>query len=382
MSFILKALQKSQLERERRSPETSPVRLEFGAARSEKRAWWPWALVPAVLANLALAGYLLWPASEVEVARQTGPTPDLTAAPKLPEPPQPAETPVPAVGTPAPEPETSQDLQAAPASAAAPLQAEEAPARPSEASRPSGETSAPDRVAALPLPEPSRPSQPLAEQPLPNPAVPSPARPTDPGVDPGDDPGPAPDAVRAAAPGESPGENLVAQRVADSPSAPLPRRKPALPPPPLPDPAAPPPLDPRVVEELAWVVEDLARMAIPAVPSETAAAGGTPPDGPKEPEADPAGVTHLTLRSSVPSLRDLPPAFRDSLPALWISIHVYNTNPRARMVRINRRKLREGERTESGLQVDEITPTGLIVTYKDTQFSMPISDTQFGMPIQ
>ncbi len=124
------------------------------------------------------------------------------------------------------------------------------------------------------------------------------------------------------------------------------------------------------------------KAAVPAAPPKAAAVGGTPPNDPKQSEADPAGVTQLTLRSSVPRLRDLPPTFRDSLPAMWISIHVYNTNPHARMVRINRWKLREGERTESGLQIDEITPTGLIVTYKDIQFSMSIKDTRFRMPIQ
>lgn len=362
MSFILKALKKSQLERELQSPETPPVRLEFDAEPSEKRVWWPWALVPVVLANLALAGYLLWPAPEVEVARLAGPTPGLAEVPKLPEPPQPAVTPAPAMATPAPAP---------------PSPAEAAPAPPSVASSPSASASAPDRVAALPLPEPSTPSQPLAEPPSPNPVVSAPvsetARPVDPGpkpepkleADPGGDPGPAPDAVRAAAPRENPKENLAAQQVADSPAALLPRRKPASPPSPSPDPVAPPAREPQVVEELP-------RKAVPADRPAMAAVGGTPPQDPKEPETDPTQPTRPTITPRVPSLRELPRAFRESLPEVRITVHVYDPDPRARMVRINRRKLREGQRTKSGLQVDEITPTGLIVTYKNTQFSMPI----------
>ncbi len=377
MSFILKALKKSQLERELQSPETPPVRLEFDAEPSEKRVWWPWALAPVVLANLALAGYLLWPAPEVEVARLAGPTPGLAEAPKLPEPPQPAVTPAPAMVTPAPAPpppaEPSPQLQTAPASAAAPLQAEAAPAPPSVASSPSGGASAPDRVAALPLPEPSTPSQPLAEPPSPNLVVSSPVSETARPVDPGGDLGPAPDAVRAAAPKENPREspggkleeNLAAQQVADSPPALLPRRKPASPPSPAPDPVAPPAREPQVVEELP-------RKAVPIDRPAMAAVGGTPPLDPKEPESAPTKRTRLTITPRVPSLRELPRAFRESLPEVRITIHVYDPDPRARMVRINRRKLREGQRTKNGIQIDEITPTGLIVTYKNTQFRMPI----------
>jgi general secretion pathway protein B len=103
-----------------------------------------------------------------------------------------------------------------------------------------------------------------------------------------------------------------------------------------------------------------------------AAVGGTPPHDPKEPETAPTKPTRLTITPRVPSLRELPRAFRESLPEVRITVHVYDPDPRARMVRINRRKLREGQRTKSGLQVDEITPTGLIVTYKNTQFRMPI----------
>lgn len=71
---------------------------------------------------------------------------------------------------------------------------------------------------------------------------------------------------------------------------------------------------------------------------------------------------------------ELPPAIRQEIPAMSISVHAYSARPRDRMVGINDRLLREGGTLPPGLTVDEITPEGMVFSYKGYRFKRGLSE--------
>lgn len=53
---------------------------------------------------------------------------------------------------------------------------------------------------------------------------------------------------------------------------------------------------------------------------------------------------------------------------MTISVHAYSGNPGKRLVGINNRILREGEYVVPGLKLEQITPDGMIFSYKGYSF--------------
>ena len=51
-----------------------------------------------------------------------------------------------------------------------------------------------------------------------------------------------------------------------------------------------------------------------------------------------------------------------------ISVHAYSSKPADRIVGINDRLLREGGTVPPGLTLDEITPDGMVFSYKGYRF--------------
>ena len=51
-----------------------------------------------------------------------------------------------------------------------------------------------------------------------------------------------------------------------------------------------------------------------------------------------------------------------------ISVHAYSPRPSDRMVRINDRLLREGGNLPPGLTLEQITPDGMVFSYKGYRF--------------
>ena len=104
------------------------------------------------------------------------------------------------------------------------------------------------------------------------------------------------------------------------------------------------------------------------VPSATATAPanmGLPPTPDKPPVAGPADA--LPQRTLV-TFAELPVSIQQEIPKLSILFHLYSGNPKDRLVGINDRMLREGDSVEPGLGLEQITPDGMILTYKGYRF--------------
>jgi general secretion pathway protein B len=67
-------------------------------------------------------------------------------------------------------------------------------------------------------------------------------------------------------------------------------------------------------------------------------------------------------------LAELPLQVQQEIPAMTIPLHAYSSKPRDRLVSINDRMLREGESLTPGLRLEQITPDGLIFSYKGYRF--------------
>ena len=70
----------------------------------------------------------------------------------------------------------------------------------------------------------------------------------------------------------------------------------------------------------------------------------------------------------VVALSDLPVSVQQEMPRLAISAHAYSSVPRERLVGIEDRVLREGDEAAPGLVLEQITPDGMIMTYKGYRF--------------
>jgi general secretion pathway protein B len=67
-------------------------------------------------------------------------------------------------------------------------------------------------------------------------------------------------------------------------------------------------------------------------------------------------------------LSQLPSEIKKELPDISISGHIYSNNIRSRLATINGHIVREGEDVVRGLKVDEITMTGVILSYQGFRF--------------
>jgi general secretion pathway protein B len=164
-----------------------------------------------------------------------------------------------------------------------------------------------------------------------------------------------------------------APAVQASPS-PAPASVPAAPPEALPAPTAPLQATPAAAivatppNPGAPARPALATPATPGpAPQESAAAASKPP-----PAADPVPATSkataVAEQKPIPKA-ELPPAIRQELPKLSVSIHAYSSKPAKRVVSVNDQLLYEGDTLAPGLILEQITPDGMIFSYKGFRFS-------------
>lgn len=108
----------------------------------------------------------------------------------------------------------------------------------------------------------------------------------------------------------------------------------------------------------------LAALATPAAsgpaPQESVAAADPVPATSKAPA--------VAEQKPIPKV-ELPPAIRQELPKLSVSIHAYSGKPAKRVVSVNDQLLYEGDTLTPGLILEQITPDGMIFSYKGFRFS-------------
>jgi len=86
---------------------------------------------------------------------------------------------------------------------------------------------------------------------------------------------------------------------------------------------------------------------------------------PQRSGSGPAGPAPLP---AVMAMADLPLAIQQELPPMSISVHAYSGKAGERLVGINGRLLHEGEDVAPGLRLEQITPDGMILSYKGYSF--------------
>lgn len=69
-----------------------------------------------------------------------------------------------------------------------------------------------------------------------------------------------------------------------------------------------------------------------------------------------------------PLLSELPQRYRNSVPDLALTVHVYSDVPSQRFVFINDRRYREGQQLKEGPQLESIQPRGVILSFNGERF--------------
>ena len=81
-----------------------------------------------------------------------------------------------------------------------------------------------------------------------------------------------------------------------------------------------------------------------------------------------AGPSDPAQEQRVMTMGELPLSIRHELPSMQISVHLYSTNPKNSFVNINNQMLQEGEALAPGIRLEQITPDGMILSYKGYRF--------------
>ena len=81
------------------------------------------------------------------------------------------------------------------------------------------------------------------------------------------------------------------------------------------------------------------------------------------------GAAAAAPAASVMTMAELPVAIQQELPPMSVSVHAYSGKPAERLVDINGHLLHEGEDVAPGLRLEQITPEGMILSYKGYTFS-------------
>lgn len=102
------------------------------------------------------------------------------------------------------------------------------------------------------------------------------------------------------------------------------------------------------------------REAVTAVSREAAKPVPEKPDG--------AGPGDAAPEQKVMAFAELPVSIQQEMPKMSISVHAYSREPKDRLIGINDRVLREGEHVAPGLMLEQITPDGVIMSYKGYRF--------------
>jgi general secretion pathway protein B len=82
----------------------------------------------------------------------------------------------------------------------------------------------------------------------------------------------------------------------------------------------------------------------------------------------PASLAGVAQEPEAIPLNELPLQIQQEIPAMTVQLHAYSNIPSERLVSINSIRLREGESLMLGLRLEQITPDGMIFSYKGYRF--------------
>jgi general secretion pathway protein B len=106
----------------------------------------------------------------------------------------------------------------------------------------------------------------------------------------------------------------------------------------------------------------------PATPSKALIASPEKSQTPLPEKPAKTGLNDPAREPRVMAMADLPLSIQQEIPNLPISLHAYSVKPKDRLVSIDNRLLREGESPAPGIRLEQITPDGMIFSYKGYLF--------------
>jgi general secretion pathway protein B len=134
-------------------------------------------------------------------------------------------------------------------------------------------------------------------------------------------------------------------------------------------------LRPWQAEQVQSENENIAKESPVAIPQQAAPASlATSPESPVTAEKNlPKQIAAAPVEpgQAVP-IYELPPPIQKELPDMAVQLHAYSNKPGERLVSINSIRLREGGYLMAGLKLEQITPDGMIFSYKGYRFKRGI----------
>ena len=106
-------------------------------------------------------------------------------------------------------------------------------------------------------------------------------------------------------------------------------------------------------------VQEAAPAALP-----NPAAVSVPPPVTRKPEL----AVATTQEQAVMTMAELPLSIQQEIPKMTITVHAYSRATNERLLGINDRMLREGDYLVPGLLLEQVTPDGMIMSYKGYRF--------------
>ena len=86
----------------------------------------------------------------------------------------------------------------------------------------------------------------------------------------------------------------------------------------------------------------------------------------------PASLVGVAQEQKAIPMDELPLQIRQEIPAMTVQLHAYSSKPSERLVYINSIRLLEGGSLMLGLRLEQITPDGMIFSYKGYRFKRSI----------
>ena len=114
------------------------------------------------------------------------------------------------------------------------------------------------------------------------------------------------------------------------------------------------------------------RNSQPATPSTISAspvtAGSTAHETAAPVRQQPDSLATNARQQEATPFDELPIAIRHEIPEITVQLHAYSGKPGERLAYINSKKLREGDSLSPGLVLEQITPDGMVFSYKGYRF--------------